>query len=144
MAVTIRARGTWETAVQRAAEYGNRFARAERLDRAEQFLARAGWASSTFGREYVACADNELTYLNTGETYDLTVCQENDGRLFVSSWGAWYEEAEQAHEQETDTIRCGYCGEFTPLCDEALAQPAGARHAWRKTVCEHCGYLVGG
>jgi hypothetical protein len=100
------ARGkSWEAAVEHAIAFGNRKGPGrKRMDRAERFLARAGWIRATFGREYVGCADRELCYLNTGDTYDLTVCQEGDGKLFASSWGDWQQEAENEHCQDNDLI----------------------------------------
>ncbi len=137
----------YQKAIERAVEFGNRRGpRGERMQRAERFLERVERLGilTIHGVEFAECAGNEMAYINMGDTYDLTVCQEGDGKLFASSWGDWHQETESEHCQETDTIRCGYCGEFTPLCDKALAQPEGARHAWRETVCEHCGKNVAG
>ena len=107
-------------------------------------IEEANKIAGGFGVEYVAVAGREIAYVNMGDTYAETICQEGDGPLFVSSWGDWIEQAEQAHCEEEDVIRCGYCGEFTPLCEAAMAQPAGNRPAWRDTVCEHCGHNVAG
>ena len=49
----------------------------------------------------------------------------------ISSWGGWYEETENQHCEEEGEIRCGNCGEFTPVAED-----------WRDTVCQHCGRYV--
>jgi len=123
----------FDIACERAARYANRHNGGLQL--AEQFLARAGWGAETFGIEYVSCADKELAYLNTGETYSLTLGQENGGDVFSTSWGGWYENAEQEHCEEEGVISCAYCGEFTPM------EEGGE---WSDTVCEHCGHYVDG
>lgn len=123
----------FNSACERAALYANRHRGG--LPLAETFLARAGWGGETYGIEYVSCADKELAYLNTGETYSLTLGQEGSGDVFSTSWGGWYEGAEEEHCQEEGVIRCAYCGEFTPL-EEG--------REWHETECEHCGYLVDG
>ena len=104
-------------------------------------LARANEVLGGCGVEYVECAGREIAYVNMGDTYDRTVCAE-DGKCWIGSWGDWYETAEQSHEEDEDVIRCGYCGEFTPLCAAAMAEPAGARSSWSDTRCEHCGRNV--
>lgn len=86
-----------------------------------------------FGIEYVSCGDRELKYINLGDTYTITICQEND-KPFIDSWGNWYEQTEQDYELENDVIRCGYCGEFTPMDQEDR----------RDVVCESCGNCVAG
>ncbi len=103
------------------------------LDWAGRYLARAGW--TTFGVESVSLADRELAYLNTGDTYSLTVGAEGEsGALVATTWGDWYESAEADHCEHTGTIRCGYCSEFTPMdCAD-----------WRAVVCESCGRHVDG
>lgn len=113
-------------------------------------MSEADRLLGTYGVEYAACPEGDtqaagIAYCNTGDTYDLTLCRDEDtGAVFAGAWGDWYEQAEHEHEHETDTIRCAYCGEFTPLCEAALAQPPGARHAWRETVCESCGHRADG
>ena len=93
-----------------------------------------------FGIEYVSVKGQELKYINMGDTYIDTVCQEIEFGSkpvkppFISNWGGWYEQAEQDYCQKTDTIRCGYCSEFTP----------NNKENWYEIVCESCGNLVGG
>lgn len=130
MSTTHRIYGTWEYACERAAEYANKHGGT--IDRAEAFLARAGWSSSTFGVESVELADKSIDYLNAGDTYGTTVAC--DGHCFVTSWGDWYEETEREYCEDNGVIRCAYCGEFAPLtCDD-----------WRAVVCGCCGYHVDG
>lgn len=85
-----------------------------------------------FGIEGFTCGDTECSYVNMGDTYSETICAIG-GKLFVSTWGDVYEKAEQDHEEGTGTIRCGYCGEFTPVAEN-----------WRETVCESCGHKADG
>lgn len=87
-----------------------------------------------FGIEFVCLGDRELKYVNLGDTYTKTICEEN-GEVFICSWGSWYEEAEQKFELENDVIRCGYCSYFTPRIEGV---------SWEETVCEQCGNKVGG
>jgi hypothetical protein len=110
-----------ERALVIANEYG--------LERAQSFLLSNG--VDTFGIEHVSCGDHELAYINRGDTYARTVCKEigEGNKAFLSSWGDWLEEAEQEHATETETQRCGYCGESTP--DDC-------------PVCQHCGKQVDG
>jgi hypothetical protein len=103
-------------------------------------LESAEWALSyfgalTFGIESVDCADRAMRYVNLGDTYDQTVIAEG-GDYSVSSWGDWYENAENEHCEDENVLRCGYCGEFTPHCDPS--NPS----AWDETICEHCGRNV--
>jgi hypothetical protein len=114
----------------RAVEFSNRHVGG--IEAAERFINRAGWGHSHFGIEYVSTCDRELAYLNTGDTYNLTVCQEGHGEVFSSSWGDWLEEAENEHCEDEGEIKCCNCGEFTPVDPEC----------WHYTVCEHCGRLV--
>lgn len=78
------------------------------------------------GIEYVGACGRELAYLNMGDTYDNTIGQEEDGKLEVLNWGDWLEEVEAEHYDDTNEIRCGYCGEFTEACED-------------ETRCTHCG-----
>ena len=123
---------TFEQACSRAARYANKHGGS--LVRAEAFLARAGWLHATFGVEHVSVAERELSYLNTGDTYSLTVGCE-DGSCFATTWGDWVESAENGHCEEEVVIRCGYCGEFTDHPDDVK---------WRDVVCESCGNCVAG
>lgn len=103
----------------------------ESLEEAEQFLN--SYHFPTYGIEHIFLADRELSYINLGDTYDTTFCEE-DGKFFMSSWGEWYEEAEREYCEENDAIRCGYCGEFTPM----------DKDDWREVICKSCGNRVGG
>ena len=125
--VTMREKGTFDDACKRAAVYTNRHN--GDLDMVEEFLRRAGWQDATFGVESVSVADRELRYLNTGDTYSLTVGQEGDGPVFDTSWGGWHEEVEAEHCKAEAVISCGNCGEFTPVADP-----------WDSTKCEHCNH----
>jgi len=125
--------GTFDRACERAAEYANRHGC--KLVKAEEFLIRAGWGRAIFGIERVSCADRTLRYINTGDTYSLTLGREGRGEVFTTSWGDWYEQAEREHEEEEGVVRCGYCGEFTPYDEDT---------GWYETVCEHCGHYVDG
>jgi hypothetical protein len=117
---------------ERAAKYANRHDCD--LATAERFIVRA-WGKGTFGVEYASCGERELAYINTGDTYSTTVAREgDDGDCVVTSWGDWYESAEIAHCEETDTIRCGWCSHFTPM----------NRKDWRDVVCESCNHGVDG
>ena len=100
----------------------------------ENGLESANEVLDGFGIEHVSCADREMAYVNLGDTYNRTICQEGD-EFFISSWGDWYETAEAKYCEEEDVIRCGYCGEFTPLSEGT---------DWHETVCESCGNNVGG
>ena len=108
----------------------NEAARCGHLTSAERWLKSRGVL--TFGIESVSLAGRELSYVNLGDTYDETVIEEL-GKLSVGSWGGWLEEAEGEYCADEEVIRCGHCGEFTPVTED-----------WRDTVCENCGNLVGG
>jgi hypothetical protein len=132
--VISRECGTFDDACNRAAAYTNRHN--GNLSMAETFLGRAGWLHATFGVEVVSVAGRELQYLNTGDTYDLTLGQESDGPILNTSWGDWVEQAEQEHCETRGVIRCCYCGEFTP----DLGSFTSAEEPWDKIRCEHCGH----
>lgn len=83
------------------------------------------------GIETIERAGRVLRYVNLGDTYAPTLCEE-DGRIFVSSWGDWFESVEQEECEDTDSVVCGYCGDFTPI----------EGNSWRDTRCEHCGHNV--
>jgi len=127
----------WPLAVELAAFMANGVTSSdeEMLRAAEDFLARVGHGGATFGIEAVALPDgSEFSYLNAGDTYALTVVCI-DGECVATTWGDVYEQAEQDYEDETETIRCGYCGHYTE-------HPDGVN--WRDVVCESCGHNVAG
>ena len=100
---------------------------ADDLDAADRIL-------NGYGIECVTGPDGEtLHYVNLGDTYDATICKDSSG-YFIGSWGDWYEQAERDHEEDTGTIRCGYCGEFTDMDQDN----------WRDVRCTSCGHLVSG
>lgn len=118
----------WTDLLNRAARVANRHK--HNLAKAEAFLARCGEGNATFGVESIDLPNGEtLEYLNAGDTYTATLCQIDGGDCFVSCWGDEYERAEREHEEETETLHCGYCGEYS----EELAKDH------RKNLCEHCG-----
>ena len=92
-----------EKAMQMAAEY----ARKHGLQKAEEMLNEA--SILVFGIESINVCGKTLNYINTGETYEPTVC-ECEGKIFVSSWGDWLEEIESGYSAETGEIHCSYCG----------------------------------
>jgi hypothetical protein len=108
----------------------DRAARYDNIEAAERYLKSYG--VTVFGIEFVSVAGRELRYVNLGDTYDETVVEEL-GKLSVGSWGGWLEEAEGEYCADEGLIRCGHCGEFTPVDID-----------WRETVCYNCGNLVGG
>ena len=129
-AITRHERGTFDDACKRAIAFANH--NSGDLDMVACFLDCAGWGKATFGVESVSVADRELHYLNTGDTYDLTVGQENGGPVFSTSWGDWLEETEKTQCEIMGVIRCGNCGDFTPVGDGE----------WHNVICEHCGRNV--
>lgn len=129
--------GTYERALEKAAAYANRrgsMSDHARLVVAEEFLYRAGWV--LFGIETCKLEGGErsMEYLNSGDTYSATVAVE-DGKVFVTTWGDWYEAAEAEYCKENSVLRCGDCGKFTPDVEGV---------DWHEVVCEHCGRLVSG
>jgi len=58
-------------------------------------------------------------YLNSGDTYDTTLCWVPGEGFVVASWGDIYEEWERGHCEE-DHYRCAYCGEWQQ-CGEAVS-----------------------
>ena len=86
--------------------------------------------------QYAVFQGDNLAYVNTGDTYDLTICEENeDGALFLCSWGDWMEEKQNAHTLETGEISCAYCSEQCEVIDGA---------EWRETICGSCGHFPDG
>lgn len=59
--------------------------------------------------------------MNTGDTYDPTLCHVAGRGYFVSSWGDEVEAAEQAREAEGDDVRCSHCAEWTEAGDPCSA-----------------------
>src|SRR4030042_5024430 len=108
----------------------DRAARYNSLESAERYLKSYG--VTTFGIESVSLAGRTLQYVNLGDTYDETVIEEL-GKLSVGSWGSWYEAAENDYCEAEGLIRCGHCGEFTPVAAE-----------WRGNVCWARGGPIGG
>jgi hypothetical protein len=129
---------SFDEVCNRAVDFANRHGGG--IEQAEEFIDRAGWGGEHFGIEYVSTCGRELAYLNTGDTYNTTVCQERNedsfgeyhGEVFSGSWGGWIEEVENEHTEETGEVSCGYCGEWTEA-DET---------DWRLTVCNSCGRYV--
>ena len=86
---------------------------------------------------------NALAYINTGDTYHVTLCQEvhpddgtangyeqtTHGPIFISSWGSWWEGKEQEWCEKAEQHRCANCGSWTNVAD-------GGPDA---TFCEQCG-----
>lgn len=52
-----------------------------------------------------------LDYVNAGDTYAGTLAHDGE-RFLVTCWGDWLEGAELNHQQETNEVRCMYCGEW--------------------------------
>lgn len=82
-----------------------------------------------YGVEYCSVGDKSMAYLNQGDTYDYTLVYDDDDGLICTSWGDWYECAEQAYCEENCLIRCPNCDEFNDRAED-----------WRDTVCKLCGY----
>ena len=119
----------WENQLRHACRVANKGGRS--LKKAEEFLTRCGEENSTFGIEFISLPNGgELQYLNPGDTYTVTACQLDGGEIFVSCWGDEFEKAEHEHEEESETLHCGHCGEYS-------AQLAKSH---RKNLCEHCGH----
>ncbi len=68
-----------------------------------------------FGVEGVSVEDRSMSYLNTGDTYSETIVLDGHN-LLLTTWGDWYEQAEQAYCEEEDVFRCHYCGEYSCQC----------------------------
>ena len=97
---------TENTTLKLAVKAGN-------LEDAKKTLESSGVL--TYGIEHVSCGDVELHYVNLGDTYSTTICQEDDGSLFISSWGAWYELTERQQNNNNNTITCAWCSHRTPV-----------------------------
>jgi uncharacterized Zn-finger protein len=134
MKTQVLAKGTYEKALEKACDYANRKRdNGFGLDYAMEFLNRAGWGNSFFGVENIWCAESNLDYLNSGDTYTDTICQSDNGECFVSSWGDWVEIVEKEYCEDEGKIRCGYCGEFTTIEEN---------EDWQDVTCEYCGRNV--
>ncbi len=112
------------------------------LEEAAKILDLDGYGS--FGVESVSIPNDSygdissrsFSYLNMGDTYALTIgWDETSEEFLITTWGDWYEQAEQAYQEDTDTYRCGYCGAFTDK-QEGIE--------WHDTICECCGHCVDG
>ena len=95
---------TFEQAVRQAVNHVNNIAKLtgeDGLNEAERYLTACGF--DTHGIEYVNVDGGVgLAYLNTGDTYTLTVAYEGEnGEMIATSWGDWFEENED--EVQTDT-----------------------------------------
>jgi len=92
-----------EEALQVAEQHGGR--PEEAVAAAGEYLDQKG--IMTFGVESVApfgygSYDPILDYANTGETYDATICYDNQEGFFIGSWGDWLEGVEQERAEEGD------------------------------------------
>ena len=106
------------------------------MEFAERFVRRCiGGHPGTFGVEYMTLPSGaELIYLNAGDTYARTLCCVDDETIIVSTWGDCFKQDEMQHEEDTDTICCGWCSHYTPM----------DREDWHDVVCESCGHRVDG
>ncbi len=140
--------GTLEQACERAARFANRGNRS--LKDAERFINRCGWGDSFFGVETANFEPNSepadcLEYLNSGDTYSITIACELDtstawktlqpkaGSCFVTTWGDWYEEKERSYQEDNGLICCGHCGYFSAVHPDN----------WRESVCDNCNHKAG-
>lgn len=85
-----------------------------------------------FGIEAIRNPDNSdhilATYVNTGDTYSVTVVYDHERDEYVlTTWGDWYSGWIQEQCEENDTIQCGHCSHLTPKAED-----------WRETICENC------
>ena len=135
----------WEETLNRLVEWANSLnvTKREAFNRIADLLG-----SEHFGVEHsemdnfedISPGDDppEVYYLNMGDTYSTTLLLTDDylngETLQVSCWGDWYEENERHHCEQSNVIRCGYCGHFTPL-----NQPN-----WHDVTCDHCNHKVDG
>jgi hypothetical protein len=76
----------------------------EALQEASNFMDQHGVFAA--GVEILPYAESgplreiEFYYVNTGETYDPTICYTKEDGFFISSWGDWLEQAELEYAKE--------------------------------------------
>lgn len=112
----------------------------EMLEKALELVNVGQWDEANglldgYGIENVNVVDRGLLFVNMGDAYDLTVCQEDQCEPFIGCWGDWAEEAERDYEEETGTVLCPYCGNFMPV--DVGDDP-------RNIICDICGYPICG
>lgn len=103
------------------------------LEQALDAARRGDWEAANtlaggYGIESVERSDRTLQYVNLGDTYAATVCQEADSEPYIGTWGDWIEAVEAEHCTEEGALVCGYCSEFTPK----------NRRDWSDVICQHC------
>lgn len=119
-------------------EYGQRYLLSvSSAYRSYMYAERGNWKRANelfqgYGIEYVSCCEKELKYINTGDTYSITIGDDGTG-VFVGTWGGWYEEIENQYCKDNNVIRCAWCSSYTEV-----ANP------WDTTVCSSCGNNVSG
>ncbi len=96
------------------------------LEVAESYLSGDG--RLFHGIDSVECGGESIQYINTGDTYGSTVCQDDYGNMWVGSWGDWYEFTESQQNERNHTVTCGNCGKRTDL----------NRDKWSDVICESC------
>jgi len=103
------------------------------LQLAEEYLIESGFADKMFGIGSVTLpeADRELSFLDAGDSCDLTICCEN-GQCFISTWGQWLKNAEYKYSGENNVMRCPDCWGWTANSSNPLSR------------CEHCDCLIFG
>lgn len=100
----------------------------------DDVLAEASDILGAFGVEHVAGPGDTgaLEYVNAGETYADTLAHDG-ARYVVTSWGAFFEGAEEEHAEESGERRCPYCGEWgEPEHVDPNVADSG-------DLCPHCG-----
>jgi hypothetical protein len=109
----LRARGIARAAIHLLLSY------AEACDsEGEQFLEDCNTLLDPLGacgvEEVSGPSGNRLSYVNFGETYNATLCYDHEAdKVYVGSWGGFYEQDEIDHAEESGEVRCGYCGEWS-------------------------------
>jgi hypothetical protein len=72
---------------------------AKNLQEAEKQMNKAG--IPTYGIEFISEGNSSIGYVNRGETYAVTICQdEKTETFFVDSYGDWVEQQETEEEEE--------------------------------------------